>query len=254
MIRPQLSTEAFAQSEGRNPLSTPTKTIMATNTESPEENMTSQRWFDEGGQQAELQRIGRIKSVDQQKEALQQFNEQNNAFLAERGGTSQPLPQRAEKAKTHPGIEAAIDDTMKRETGWMREMNSMSDEQLRERRLDRMMGQDQNRGRLAPGVVTLSEYKASRPDVVEYVGKLTRTELERKEILSRMVGERRFNITKAKIDYERHLDPKLVQTAERNLADRNMPMNSPKYNDTLYAEVSGVKRTLGNAKTVGFKI
>ena len=227
---------------------------MTPNTESSEELMTAQRWFDEGGQQAELQRIGRIKSVDQQKEALQQFNEQNNTFLAERGGTSQPLPQRPEKAKTHPAIEAAIDETMKRESGWMREMAGMSDDQLRERRLDRLMNQDLNRGRLDPGIVTLSEYKASRPDVVEIVGKFTRTELERKETLSRMVSERRFNVTKAKIDWERSLDPKLVQVAERNLADRNVHVNGPKYNDTLYAEVSGVKRTLGNAKSVGFKI
>lgn len=227
---------------------------MSTNTESPEEIMTALRWFDEGGQQAELQRIGRIKSVDQQKEALQQFNEQNNTFLAERGGTSQPLPQRPEKAKTHPAIEAAIDEAMKRETGWMREMSGMSDDQLRERRLDRMMNQDANRGRLDPGIVTLAEYKASRPDVVDVVGKFTRAELERKEMLSRMVSERRFNVTKAKVDWERSLDPKLVQVAERNLADRNVHANSAKYNDTLYAEVSGVKRTLGNAKTVGFKI
>ena len=41
---------------------------------------------------------------------------------------------------------------------------------------------------------------------------------------------------------------------ERNLADRNLHVNGPKYNDTLYGEVSAVKRTLGNAKTAGFKI
>ena len=227
---------------------------MNPNTESPEELMTAQRWFDEGGQQAELQRIGRIKSVDQQKEALQQFNEQNNTFLAERGGTSQPLPQRPEKAKTHPAIEAAIDETMKRESGWMREMAGMSDDQLRERRLDRLMNQDLNRGRLDPGIVTLSEYKVARPDVVDVVGKFTRAELERKEILTRMVQERRFNITTAKVEHERKLDPQLVKVAELNVAERGLHINSPKYNDTLYSEVSQVKRTLGNAKSAGFKL
>jgi hypothetical protein len=56
---------------------------MATTTETSEEIMTARRWFDEGGQQAELQRIGKIKNTDQQKEALQQFNERNNSFLVE---------------------------------------------------------------------------------------------------------------------------------------------------------------------------
>ena len=229
---------------------------MATNTDTPEEVMTAQRWFDDGGQMAELQRIGKIRNAEQYGEALKQFNERNNAFLAERAGPAQPppLPQKAEKAKTHPAIEAAIDDTMKRETGWMREMAGMSDDQLRERRLDRLMDQDLNRGRLDPGIVTLSEYKASRPDVVDIVGKFTRTELERKEVLTRMVQERRFNITKAKIDWERKDYPLLVEVAERNLADRGLHVNGPKYNDTLYSEVSQVKRTMGNANKVGFKL
>jgi hypothetical protein len=168
---------------------------MATTTDTPEDAMTAQRWFDQGGQQAELQRIGKIKNSDQQMEALAQFNERNNGFMAERTAQAQspPLPQRPERAKTHPAIEAAIDDTMKKETGWMREMAGLSDEQLRERRLNRHMDQDRNRGRLDPSIVTLSEYKVARPDVVDVVGKFTRAELERKEILTRMVQERRFN-------------------------------------------------------------
>jgi hypothetical protein len=229
---------------------------MATTTETSEEIMTARRWFDEGGQQAELQRIGKIKNTDQQKEALQQFNERNNSFLVERAGPAQPppLPQKPEKAKTHPAIEEAINDAMKRETGWMREMANMTDDQLRERRLGRLMEQDLNRGRLDSRIVTLSEYKTFRPDVVDIVGKFNRDELERKEVLNRMVQERRFNITGAKISWERKLDPQLVEIAERNVADRNFHPNSPKYNDTLYMEVSGVKKTLANAKAAGFKL
>ena len=216
--------------------------------------MTAQRWFDQGGQQAELQRIGKIKNSEQQMEALAQFNERNNGFMAERTAQPPPLPQRPERAKTHPAIEAAIDDTMKKEVGWMREMSSQTDEQLRERRLNRHMDQDRNRGRLDPSIVTLSEYKVARPDVVDVVGKFTRAELERKEILTRMVQERRFNITNAKVEYERKLDPRLVKVAELNVGERGLHINSPKYNDTLYSEVSQVKRTLGNAKTAGFKL
>ena len=216
--------------------------------------MTAQRWFDQGGQQAELQRIGKIKNSEQQMEALAQFNERNNGFMAERTAQPPPLPQRPERAKTHPAIEAAIDDTMKKETGWMREMAGLSDEQLRERRLNRHMDQDRNRGRLDPSIVTLSEYKVARPDVVDVVGKFTRAELERKEILTRMVQERRFNITTAKVEHERKLDPQLVKVAELNVAERGLHINSPKYNDTLYSEVSQVKRTLGNAKSAGFKL
>ena len=216
--------------------------------------MTAQRWFDQGGQQAELQRIGKIKNSEQQTEALAQFNERNNGFMAERTAQPPPLPQRPERAKTHPAIEAAIDDTMKKETGWMREMAGLTDEQLRERRLNRHMDQDRNRGRLDPSIVTLSEYKVARPDVVDVVGKFTRAELERKEILTRMVQERRFNITTAKVEHERRLDPQLVKVAELNVAERGLHINSPKYNDTLFSEVSQVKRTLGNAKSAGFKL
>jgi hypothetical protein len=229
---------------------------MATTSDTPEDVMTPQRWFEQGGQQAELQRIGKIKNSEQQLEALAQFNERNNGFMAERTAQTQPppLPQRPERAKTHPAIEAAIDDTMKKEVGWMREMSSLTDEQLRERRLNRHMDQDRTRGRLDPSIVTLSEYKVARPDVVDVVGKFTRPELERKEILTRMVQERRFNITNAKVEYERKLDPQLVKVAELNVAERGLHINSPKYNDTLYSEVSQVKRTMGNAKTAGFKL
>lgn len=228
---------------------------MATPTDTPEE-MTAQRWFDEGGQMAELQRIGKIKNAEQYAEALKQFNERNNAFLAERAGPAQPppLPQQGERPKTHPAIEEAIDEAMRKETGWMREMSGMTDDQLRERRLDRLMQQDEARGRLEPNIVTLAEYKESRPNVIEIVNKFTRPELERKEILTRMVQERRFNITRAKIEYERKQNPQLVKVAELNVGERGLHLNSPKYNDALYAEVGGVKRTIGNAKTVGFKM
>jgi hypothetical protein len=226
---------------------------MPPNTDTPENAMTAQHWFDEGGQMAELQRIGKIKNPEQHAEALKQFNDRNNGFLAERAGQDSPQ-QRPEKAKTHPAIEEAINETIRKETGWMREMAGMTDDQLRERRLDRLMEQDRVRGRLEPSIVTLAEYKESRPNVVEIVGKFTRPELERKEILTRMVQERRFNITKAKIDYERKLDPQLVKVAELNVGERGLHLNSPKYNDALYSEVSQVKRTLGNAKNVGFKM
>ena len=227
---------------------------MATNTEAPEEMMTAQRWFDEGGQEAELQRIGTIKNAEQRKTALQQFNDRNNQFMAERTGQSQPpLSERPERAKTHPAIEEAINEAMHKEPGWTRDIASMSDDQLRDRYFDRAMKQDIARNRLDPRVVTLSEYKASRPDLVEFAGKYTRPELERKEILSRMIQDRRFNVSRAKIEWERKQNPELVAVAERNLKDRNFRQTGPKYNDALYAEVSQVKRTMGNAKAVGFK-
>jgi hypothetical protein len=229
---------------------------MATPNDISEDVMNPKRWFEEGGQQAELQRIGKIKNSEQQTEALVQFNDRNNAFMAERTAQAQPpaVPQPAEKKKTHPAIEEAIDDTMKKEVGWTREMAGLTDDQLRERRIQRHMAQDNNRGRLDPSIVTLSDYKVARPDLVDVVGKFTRTELERKETLTRMVQERRFNITTAKIEYERKLDPQLVKVAELNVAERGVHINSAKYNDNLYSEVSQVKRTLGNAKSVGFKI
>ena len=52
--------------------------------------MTAKRWFDDGGQIAELQRIGTLKNSDQRKAALLDFNERNNAFLAEKLGPSVP--------------------------------------------------------------------------------------------------------------------------------------------------------------------
>ena len=218
--------------------------------------MTAARWFDEGGQAAELQRIGKIKNSEQQTIALGEFNERNNGFMAERALQSQPpaLPARPERPKSHPAVDAAIDEAMAKESGWMREMRGLSDDQLRERRLNRHMDQDRNRGRLDPSIVTLSEYRETRPDLVDVIGKYSRVELERKEILTRMVQERRFNITTCKIDWERKQDPQLVKVAELNVAERGVHINSPKYNDTLYSEVSQVKRTLGNAKSVGFKI
>lgn len=218
--------------------------------------MTAERWFDQGGQQTELQRIGKIKNSEQQIQALGQFNERNNTFLAERTAQAQPppLPQQPEKRTTHPAIEAAIDETMKKEVGWMREMGNLSDDQLRERRLNRHMDQDRVRGRLDPSIVTLAEYKAARPDLVDVVGKFTRREMERKEILTRMVHERRFNITTAKIDYERKLDPQLVKVAELNVAERGTHINAPKYNDALYSEVGQVGRTMRNAKSLGYKL
>ncbi len=147
MIRPRPSTAAQAESGGRNSLQ---RIPMATTTDTPDEQMTAQRWFEEGGQQAELQRIGKIKNSEQQLQALAQFNERNTAFMAERTSPTQPppLPQQREKAQTHPAIEEAINEAMRTETGWMRDLNSMSDEQLRERRLNRLMDQDRNRGRL----------------------------------------------------------------------------------------------------------
>jgi hypothetical protein len=229
---------------------------MATTTETPEEMMTAQRWFDEGAQQAELQRIGKIKNSEQQMQALAQFNERNSSFMAERTAQGQPppVPQQAEKKKTHPAIEEAIDDTMKKEVGWMREMAGLTDDQLRERRIQRHMVQDNNRGKLDPSIVTLSDYRVARPDLVDVVGKFTRTELERKETLTRMVQERRFNITACKIEWERKQDPQLVKIAELNVAERGTHVNSAKYNDALYAEVSQVGRTVRNAKSVGYKL
>jgi hypothetical protein len=110
---------------------------MATTTENHEEIMTAQRWFDQGGQETELQRIGTIKNADQRKAALQHFNEQNNTFMTERSGQSQPppFPERPEKAKTHPAIESAINESMNKEPGWVRDIASMTDEQLRDRYL-----------------------------------------------------------------------------------------------------------------------
>jgi len=229
---------------------------MATTTDTPEEVMNPKRWFEEGGQMAELQRIGKIKNPEQYKEALEQFNDRNTALLAERDGPAQPppLPQRPGKAETHPAIEEAINEAMKKETGWMSDMAGRSDDQLRDRRLSRLMEQDRANGRLAPGIQTLTEYKESRPTLVEAVGADTRKILERKETLSRMVRERGFSVIKAKVDWERKQNPEMVKTAELNLAQDGLSPNSARFNDQLYREVGQVKKTLGNAKTAGFKI
>ncbi len=87
--------------------------------------------------------------------------------------------------------------------------------------------------------------------MVEFAEKFNRNELERKEVLSRMIHERGFNVSRAKVDHERKLDPKLVALAERNIAHRHL--RGPVYNDTLYEQVSYLKKTVANAKAVGFK-
>lgn len=221
---------------------------MNTPPELPQQQMTAQLWFEGGGQEAELQKVGAIKDAEKRKAALQQFNERNTAFMEEKAAREQA----PEKAKTHPAIEEAIADTMKRERHWVRDIAGMSDEQLRDRYLDRAMKQDIARNRLDPQIVTLSEYKAARPDLVEFAEKFTRSELEKKEILSRMIQDRRFNVARAKVEYERKLNPEIVTVAERNLSSRNVP--GVKYNDVLFAEVSQVKKTLTNAKATGFKL
>ncbi len=66
-----------------------------------------------------------------------------------------------------------------------------------------------------------------------------------------MIERQGFNVSKAKVEHERRLNPNLVATAELNLSDRRLGRGQ--YNDVLFAEVSKVKKTLGNAKTAGFK-
>jgi len=126
----------------------------------------------------------------------------------------------------------------------------MRDDELRHRYLTRMLEKDINRKRVDKWT-TLREYTGSRPDLVELAEKFTRTELERKEVLSRMIDRQGFNVSKAKVEYERKQDPNLVATAELNISHRRL--NRAQYNDVLFAEVSQVKKTLGNAKTAGFK-
>jgi len=88
--------------------------------------------------------------------------------------------------------------------------------------------------------------------LVEFAGKFNRGELERKEALSRMIQDRRFNISKCKVAHERKLNPELVAVAEKNIARRHIP--AAKYNDKLFAEVSQVKKTMAHAKAAGFKL
>jgi hypothetical protein len=190
-----------------------------------------------------------IKDGAKKLEALEQFNTTNSDFLSSRFSGAQPPPL-PEKAKTHPAIDETINDAMKRESGWMRDIGSMKDDELRQRYLTRMLDKDIERKRVDKWT-SLHEYTSARPDLVELAEKFTRTELERKEVLARMTERQGFNVSKAKVEYERKLDPGLVATAERNLAHRRLP--GAKYNDVLFAEVSQVKKTLGNAKSVGFK-
>jgi len=215
-------------------------------TEAP--SMTPELWFG-GGQMEELHRISTIKDAAKKQTALQQFNERNSDFLNGKMSGAQP-PALPEKAKTHPAIDEAINDTMRRESDWMRDIGSMRDDELRHRYLTRMLEKDINRKRVDKWT-TLREYTGSRPDLVELAEKFTRTELERKEVLSRMIDRQGFNVSKAKVEYERKQDPNLVATAELNISHRRL--NRAQYNDVLFAEVSQVKKTLGNAKTAGFK-
>jgi len=211
--------------------------------------MTADEWFN-GGQEADLQRISGIKDPEKKKVALQQFNELNNAFFEEKAARERAgLPP--EKAKIHPAIDAAIDEHIDREKGWVKDIAGMSDDQLRDRYVDRALKQDIVRNRIDPDT-TLGAYKAARPDLVEFAGKFNRGELERKEVLSRMIQDRRFNISKCKVAHERKLNPELVAVAEKNIARRHIP--AAKYNDKLFAEVSQVKKTMAHAKAAGFKL
>src|SRR5271154_6354811 len=97
-------------------------------TEAPQEKMTPELWFG-GGQMEELQRISTIKDGTKKQAALQEFNERNSDFLNSRfSGDQPPLP---EKAKIHPAVDEAINDTMRRESDWMRDIGSMRDDELR---------------------------------------------------------------------------------------------------------------------------
>jgi hypothetical protein len=215
--------------------------------EAPEPEMTAERWFAEG-QQIELERIHNIRNSEMRHAALQEFSKTNRAFLEERIAQQQNGP--AEKARSHPAIDAAINETINREKGWVKDIAGMTDEQLRDRYLERAMRQDIDRSRVDRRIV-FGDYKRERPEIVEIAGKYTRSELERKEVLSRMIQDRHFNVSKAKVEYERERNPALVATAEKNIAHRRL--RGPAYNDVLYAEVSQVKRTLTNAKAAGFK-
>jgi len=217
-------------------------------TEAPQQSMTPELWFG-GGQMEELQRISTIKDAAKKQAALQQFNERNSEFLGGKMSGAQPPPL-PEKAKTHPAVDAAINDAMKREPDWMRDIAGMNDNELRHRYLTRLLEKDIDRKRVDRWT-PLREYTSTRPDLVELAEKFTRTELERKEVLSRMIERQGFQVSKAKVDYERRLDPNLVATAELNIAHRRL--GKAQYNDVLFAEVSQVKKTLGNAKTAGFK-
>ena len=215
-------------------------------TEAP--SMTPELWFG-GGQMEELHRISTIKDAAKKQTALQQFNERNSDFLNGKMSGAQP-PALPEKAKTHPAIDEAINDTMRRESDWMRDIGSMRDDELRHRYLTRMLEKDINRQRVEKWT-SLPEYVRAKPDLADLAAKFTRVELERKEVLSRMIERQGFNVSKTKVEYERKLDPQLVATAELNMNHRRVGRAA--YNDVLFAEVSKVKKTLGNARTAGFK-
>jgi len=217
-------------------------------TEAPQQIMTAEQWFDGGGQLEELQRITAMKDAAKRREALQEFNVKNREFLKGRADAQQEgLP---DKPKTHPAIDEAINGAMKRETEWMHDIRGMSDDDLRRRYLSRMLEKDINRQRVEKWT-SLPEYVRAKPDLADLAAKFTRVELERKEVLSRMIERQGFNVSKTKVEYERKLDPQLVATAELNMNHRRVGRAA--YNDVLFAEVSKVKKTLGNARTAGFK-
>ncbi len=209
---------------------------------------TPETWFN-GGQADMLQEIAKLKNQPDRRAALETFNELNNSFMKAMNPTAAPTP--GERPKTHPAIDAAIDAAIGRENGWMGEIRGMSDGQLQDRYLDRALKFDLSRNRV-PATTTLAEYKQRSPDLVEIAGKFTRPELERKEVLSRLVQDRGFTVSRAKVDYERKQNPDLVKLAEANLG--GVRRGGAKYHDALYAEVSSVKKTLTNAKTLGVKI
>ena len=116
-------------------------------TETTQQSMTPQLWFEGGGQMEELQRISGIKDAAKRKDALQQFNEKNSDYLSGRISAGQPPPL-PEKAKTHPAIDEAINDAMRRESDWMRDIGGMRDDELRHRYMSRMLEKDINRKRV----------------------------------------------------------------------------------------------------------
>jgi hypothetical protein len=214
-------------------------------TEAPQATMTAELWFDGGGQLEELQRISSIKDTAKKQAALQQFNTSNEQFLKLRSAEGPD-----EKAKTHPAIEDAINKTIQRETDWMQDIRRKSDEDLRFRYLERQLSKAVRQGRV-PEWTPVSEFLESKPDLVDVANKYNRTELERKEVLARMIERQGFSVAKAKIEYETRLNPTLVATAKLNIASRKI--GAGKYNDVLFAEVSKVKKILTNAQTAGFK-
>lgn len=224
---------------------------MATVADNPDQEMTAEKWFN-GGQSDALEQLTKIKNPDQRKEALLKFNDLNNSFSKERlaPAATAAAPGQTEKAKNHPAIDAAIGEAMTKERGWMADIKGMTDQQLQDRYMDRALKQDIIRNRV-DSRMTLGEYKDSRPDLVEIAGKFPREQLERKEVLSRMVLDRRFSVSRCKIDHERKLNPDLVAIAEKNIAGRNL--RGHRYNDALFQELGSVKKTMASAETLGFK-